>query len=111
AVLDEIVGLQRHVKGQVLLHVGGDFCAFQSRAVAAGEFPGEGLNVVIQLFFENHLGDKADALGFYTGKIPSRERDVKGLLDRNTSVKKRRRGGGAVAAANDLWHAELRGIG
>lgn len=27
AMLDEIVGLERHVKGQVLLHIGGDLSA------------------------------------------------------------------------------------
>ena len=99
------------MKRKILLHVGGDLGTLQSRAVTAGEFLGEGLNISVQFVFRDDLGNKANAFSFCPGKIPSRERDVKCFLDRNTTVKQARRRRGAVAAANDFRHAELGGVG
>ena len=110
-MLNQVVGFEGHVKEQVFLHVCGDFGVLQCRAIAAGDFFGERLDVTVKLLFGNDLRDEADALCFDAGEIPSGERDVEGFLDRNSTVKKAGCRRGSVAPADDLRHAELCCVG
>ena len=87
AMLYEIVGAQRHIEGQVFLHVRGDLRILQSRAIAAGEFPGEGLDVAVELLIGNDLGNQPDTLCFDAGQISSGERNVESLLERNAGMR------------------------
>ena len=86
-VLDQIVGLKGHVKGQILLHISGDLSALQGGAVAAGDLFGKGFNIAVELIFGDDLGDEADALCLHTREIPAGERDEEGLLYRYAAVK------------------------
>src|SRR6266705_1539487 len=110
-VLNQVVGFEGHVKGQVFLHVCGDFGVLQCRAIAAGDFFGERLDVTVKLLFGNDLRDEADALCFDAGEISAGERDVEGFLGWNSTVKKAGRRRGSVAPADDLRHPELCGVG
>src|SRR4029077_14378370 len=109
AMGDEVIGLQSHMKGEVFLHIGGNFGALQCCRVAAGEFFGESCDVIVQLFLGNNLGNQADALGFLSGKISSRERNEECLLDRYTGVEERWSGGCAITSSNHFRHSEFGG--
>src|SRR5437016_1755583 len=64
AVLHEIVGAQRHVEGQVFLHIGGDLGVLQSCAVAAGELFCQRVDVAIEVFVGHDIGNQTDPLRF-----------------------------------------------
>src|SRR5688572_32233976 len=107
AVLDEIVGAERHVERQIFLHVGGDLRVLQCRPVAAADFFGQRLDETIKLFFRYNLGNKTYTFGFEARQIPTGEGNVESFLEWNPGMEKRRRRRGAVATTDDFGHAEL----
>ena len=86
-MLDEVVGFERHIEGQVFLQVAGDLGVLQRRAVATGEFFSERLDVTVEFLLRHDLGHQTDPLRFDPSEISTGQRYKKGFLKRYTRVK------------------------